>query len=51
MNYIVPDYAIMSEGKVVQSGDKDLALTLEEKGYDVFKRSKLGNYGYTTSND
>tara|TARA_B100001989_G_scaffold252359_2_gene234134 strand:+ start:391 stop:1143 length:753 start_codon:yes stop_codon:yes gene_type:complete len=35
LNYIVPDYVhIMSEGKIVQSGDKSLALTLEDKGYD-----------------
>ena len=42
LNYIVPDYVhIMSEGKIVQSGDKDLALTLEEKGYDVFQTQQV----------
>lgn len=35
LNYIVPDKVhVMAEGKIVLSGDKDLALKLEEKGYD-----------------
>lgn len=35
LNYIVPDYVhVMLGGKIVKSGDKDLALTLEEQGYD-----------------
>lgn len=34
LNYIVPDYVhVLSEGKIVQSGDKSLALKLEQKGY------------------
>lgn len=34
LNYIVPDYVhILSDGKIVKSGDKTLALELEEKGY------------------
>lgn len=34
LNYIVPDYVhILSGGKIVKSGDKTLALELEEKGY------------------
>ncbi len=34
LDYIVPDYIhVMSEGKIVKSGDKSLALELEEKGY------------------
>lgn len=34
LNYIVPDYIhVMSKGKIIKSGDKDLALALEEKGY------------------
>ena len=37
LNFIVPDVVhIMSEGKIIKSGDKSLALTLEEKGYDAF---------------
>jgi len=36
LNYIVPDQVhIMSEGKIVKSGDKNLALELEEKGYEL----------------
>ncbi len=34
LDYIVPDYVhVLSEGRIVQSGDKNLALKLEEKGY------------------
>jgi Fe-S cluster assembly ATP-binding protein len=34
LNYIVPDYVhVLSEGRIVKSGDKRLALELEEKGY------------------
>jgi len=35
LNYIVPDFVhVMYEGKIVKSGDKSLALHLEEYGYD-----------------
>jgi len=35
LNYIIPDYVhVLQEGRIVKSGDKDLALQLEEKGYD-----------------
>ena len=38
LDYIVPDRVhVMWEGKIVRSGDKDLALELEEKGYDWIK--------------
>jgi len=34
LNYIVPDYVhVLSEGRIVKSGGKDLALQLEESGY------------------
>jgi Fe-S cluster assembly ATP-binding protein len=34
LNYIVPDHVhVLSEGRIVRSGGKDLALELEEKGY------------------
>ena len=34
LDYIVPDYVhVLADGKIVQSGDKSLALELEEKGY------------------
>jgi Fe-S cluster assembly ATP-binding protein len=33
-NYIVPDFVhVLSEGKIIKSGGKELALELEEKGY------------------
>ncbi|MBI2608928.1 MAG: Fe-S cluster assembly ATPase SufC [Deltaproteobacteria bacterium] len=35
LNYIVPDKVhVLSDGKIIRSGGKDLALLLEEKGYD-----------------
>ncbi len=35
LNYIVPDYVhIFANGRVIKSGDKSLALEVEEKGYD-----------------
>lgn len=38
LNYIVPDYVhVLFDGKIVKSGSKDLALELEEKGYDWIK--------------
>lgn len=41
LNYIVPDYVhIFSDGHIVKSGDKNLALELEEKGYAEFVREK-----------
>ena len=38
LDYIVPDYVhVLHEGKIVKSGSKELALELEEKGYDWIK--------------
>ena len=35
LDYIVPDVVhVMKDGKIIRSGDKDLALELEERGYD-----------------
>tara|TARA_Y100001968_G_C19451970_1_gene769358 strand:- start:1607 stop:2371 length:765 start_codon:yes stop_codon:yes gene_type:complete len=35
LDYIIPDYVhVLSDGKIVKTGDKNLALELEEKGYD-----------------
>jgi Fe-S cluster assembly ATP-binding protein len=35
LDYIVPDFVhVMFDGRIVKSGDKSLALELEEKGYD-----------------
>ncbi|MFM8746626.1 MAG: Fe-S cluster assembly ATPase SufC [Aestuariivirga sp.] len=39
LEYIVPDYVhVLSAGRIVKSGDKGLALELEEKGYAGFTR-------------
>jgi Fe-S cluster assembly ATP-binding protein len=39
LNYIVPDYVhVLSGGRIVKSGGKELALELEEKGYDWLKQ-------------
>ncbi|GIR73070.1 MAG: ABC transporter ATP-binding protein [Flammeovirgaceae bacterium] len=38
LDYIVPDFVhVLMDGKIVKSGDKNLALELEEKGYDWIK--------------
>jgi Fe-S cluster assembly ATP-binding protein len=35
LNYIVPDYVhVLAQGRIVRSGGKELALELEERGYD-----------------
>jgi Fe-S cluster assembly ATP-binding protein len=38
LNYIVPDFVhVLYKGKIVKTGGKELALELEEKGYDWIK--------------
>ena len=38
LDYIVPDYVhVLYKGRIVKSGGKELALELEEKGYDWIK--------------
>jgi len=38
LDYIVPDFVhVLYNGRIVKSGSKDLALELEEKGYDWIK--------------
>lgn len=35
LNYIVPDFVhVLSDGKIIKTGDKNLALEIEERGYD-----------------
>ena len=35
LNYIQPDFVhVLADGKIIKTGDKTLALELEEKGYD-----------------
>lgn len=39
LDYIVPDFVhILYKGRIVKTGGKDLALVLEEKGYDWIKK-------------
>ncbi|MBC7653826.1 MAG: Fe-S cluster assembly ATPase SufC [Oligoflexus sp.] len=38
LDYIIPDFVhVLYNGKIVKSGTKELALELEEKGYDFIK--------------
>ena len=42
LNYIVPDFVhIMIDGRMVRSGGKELALEVEEKGYDWLREEAL----------
>ncbi|MBE9203518.1 Fe-S cluster assembly ATPase SufC [Synechocystis salina LEGE 06099] len=42
LNYIVPDHIhVMYDGKIVMSGGKELALELEDKGYDFLDEQVL----------
>jgi Fe-S cluster assembly ATP-binding protein len=35
LNYVVPDYVhVMANGRIIRTGGKELALALEERGYD-----------------
>jgi len=43
LDYIVPDFVhVLYDGRIVKSGDKNLALELEEKGYDWIKQEVEG---------
>lgn len=42
LNYIVPDFVhVMVQGRIVRSGGKELALELEEKGYDWIRDPEM----------
>ena len=42
LEYIVPDFVhVLHDGKIVKSGTKELALELEEKGYDWIKNESV----------
>jgi Fe-S cluster assembly ATP-binding protein len=42
LDYIIPDYVhILFDGRIVKSGDKSLAVELEEKGYEWVKKELL----------
>ena len=41
LDHIVPDFVhVLYKGKIVKSGTKELALELEEKGYDWLKETE-----------
>lgn len=43
LEYIVPDFVhVLYNGRIVKSGDKNLALHLEEEGYDWIKEESVG---------
>jgi Fe-S cluster assembly ATP-binding protein len=43
LNYIVPDFVhVLVDGRIINSGDKNLALELEEKGYDKIIEEATG---------
>ncbi len=43
LDYVEPDFVhVLSEGRIVRSGDKSLALQLEEKGYDWLREAANG---------
>ena len=42
LEHIVPDHVhVLNEGRIIRSGPKELALELEEKGYDWLKEGEL----------
>ncbi len=44
LNYIVPDFVhVLYKGRIIKSGGKELALELEEKGYDWIKKESEAN--------
>lgn len=43
LNYIVPDFVhVLAGGRIVKEGGKELAIELEEKGYDWIKGNGIG---------
>jgi len=46
LNYIVPDFVhVLANGLIVKEGGKELALELEQKGYDWLKTTEPGTTG------
>ena len=42
LDYIIPDFVhVLHEGRIIKTGDKNLALELEKKGYDWLKMDSL----------
>ncbi len=48
LNYIVPDFVhVLADGRVVKSGDKELALQLEERGYGWIENEQAAELAHT----
>ena len=48
LNYITPDYVhVMESGRIIKTGDKDLALELESRGYDWVSAERKAAAGLT----
>ncbi|MEE2657162.1 MAG: Fe-S cluster assembly ATPase SufC [Candidatus Latescibacterota bacterium] len=46
LDYIVPDFVhVLIDGRIVRSGNKDLALRLEEEGYDWLREEAAATVG------
>jgi Fe-S cluster assembly ATP-binding protein len=46
LNYIVPDYVhVLADGRIIKSGGKELALELEEQGYDWLLEESTAGQG------
>jgi len=44
LNYIVPDFVhVLASGRIAREGGKELALELEEKGYDWIRAEQNGS--------
>jgi Fe-S cluster assembly ATP-binding protein len=42
LDYIVPDRVhVLSEGRILKSGDRSLAVELEQRGYDWVRESRV----------
>jgi Fe-S cluster assembly ATP-binding protein len=42
LDYIVPDFVhVLFEGRIVKTGNKELAMELEERGYEWLKSGNL----------
>jgi Fe-S cluster assembly ATP-binding protein len=43
LDYVEPDQVhVLSNGRIIRSGDKALAVQLEEKGYDWLREAAAG---------
>src|SRR5205085_3550850 len=46
LNYVIPDFVhVMMDGRIVKSGGKELALELEDKGYEGIEREVAAAVG------